>query len=183
MRELSLHILDIVQNSIVANATKVEIKVAADNAKDLLSVDIKDNGKGMSPEMVEMVRSPFCTTRTTRKVGLGIPMLAAAAEMCEGCVELDSKLGVGTEIGATFKLSHIDRMPLGDITSTMMTLIVANPDIDMCYEHVVNGKSFKLNMADVRKELGDDVPIQSPPVMNWLRDYLNEGIAQVGVIS
>jgi hypothetical protein len=183
MREISLHILDIVQNSIVADASKVEIRVAADNVKDLLCVDIKDNGRGMPPDMVEMVRSPFCTTRTTRKVGLGIPMLAAAAEMCEGCVELDSKLGDGTQIAATFKLSHIDRMPLGDITSTMMTLIVANPYIDMSYEHVVDENSFRLDMAEVRQELGDDVPIQSTPVMTWLKDYLNEGIAQVGVIS
>ncbi|HOK53383.1 MAG TPA: ATP-binding protein [Armatimonadota bacterium] len=181
MREISLHILDIVQNSIAAGATRVVIGAEADNNRDLLHIYIKDNGRGMSPEMIEKVRSPFCTTRTTRKVGLGIPMLVAASEMCEGGVQIRSEPGKGTEIEATFRLSHIDRMPFGDIISTIISLVAANPELDIRYEQTVNGELFCLDMADVRRELGD-VPIQSPPVLGWLKDYLNEGIGQIGTI-
>lgn len=181
MREISLHILDIVQNSIAAGASRIEVNVSADTKQDLLSISIKDNGSGMSPEMVEAVRSPFCTTRTTRKVGLGIPMFTASAQMCEGDVSLDSTPGAGTVLDATFKLSHIDRVPFGDITSTMISLIVANPELSIRYDQNVDGKSFHLDMDDVRREL-DDVSIQEAPVISWLRDYLNEGIAQVGAI-
>ncbi len=181
MRELSLHILDIVQNSIAAGASRIEVTARADTKNNELVISVKDNGRGMPPEMVEMVRSPFCTTRTTRKVGLGIPMLSAAAEMCGGCVQISSVLGKGTEITANFVLSHIDRMPYGDITETMLSLIAANPDISIRYEQTADGKSFYLDTAEVQRELGD-VPVQAPPVLSWLRDYLNQGIAQVGAI-
>ncbi len=181
MREISLHILDIVQNSIVAGASRIEVVATADTVADQLTVAVKDNGRGMSPDMVEQIRSPFCTTRTTRNVGLGIPMLSAAAEMCEGAVSIVSNQGSGTKICATFRLSHIDRMPYGNITETMISLIVANPEIDIRYEQTVNGNTFCLNTADVRRELGE-VPIQTPPVISWLRDYLGEGIAAVGII-
>ncbi|MEN6372739.1 MAG: ATP-binding protein [Armatimonadota bacterium] len=181
MRELSLHILDIVQNSIAAEAKRIELTVTADGKQDLLNIRIKDNGRGMTPEMVEKIRSPFCTTRTTRKVGLGIPMLSAAAEMCEGGVKIISEPGKGTEVDALFKLSHIDRMPFGDITSTMLTLIAANPGISMRYEQAVDGKSFHLDTDEVRRELGD-VPIEAAPVLGWIKDYMNQGIAQTGAI-
>jgi hypothetical protein len=182
MREISLHILDILQNSIAVGASRIEVVAEADHKKDLLEVTITDNGRGMPAEMVEAVMSPFVTTRSTRRVGLGLPMLKAAAEACEGRVKLTSTVGVGTEVSATFRLSHIDRAPFGDIWSTMLSVIVANPETDFRYEQVVDGKSFYLDMADVRRELGD-VPIQSAPVIKWLRGYFAEGVALVGMIS
>lgn len=181
MRELSLHILDIVQNSIAAGASRVLVSADADSGSDLLTISVSDNGRGMSPEMVERVRSPFCTTRTTRKVGLGIPMLAAAAEACEGELHIESKPGSGTKLCVTFKLSHIDRAPFGDIVSTMIDLIVANPEISFRYEQKVDGKEFHLDTDDVRRELGE-VPIETPSVRRWMVDYLSQGIAGIGEI-
>lgn len=181
MRELSLHILDIVQNSIAAGASRIIVSANADDGRDLLAISVSDNGRGMTPEMVERVRSPFCTTRTTRKVGLGIPMLAAAAEACDGELNIDSKPGSGTKLCVTFKLSHIDRAPFGDIVSTMIDAIVANPEISFRYEQKVDGKEFQLDTDDIKRELGE-VPIETPSVRRWMQDYLSEGIAQVGAI-
>jgi hypothetical protein len=181
MREISLHILDIVQNSVAAGAARIEIVVTADSSKDTLSILIKDNGKGMSPEILADVFDPFTTTRTTRKVGLGLPMLAAAAELCDGGVNISSVPGKGTEVDACFKLSHIDRAPFGDIESTIINLIAANPNIYFRYEQIVDGKSFFLDMAEVQRELGE-VPVNTVPVINWLKGYFNQGIAQIGQI-
>ena len=182
MREISLHILDIVQNSVVAGATRVEIAVTADSAKDLLHLCISDNGKGMTPDMIAKVMDPFVTTRTTRKVGLGLPMLAAAADSCGGDVHITSKPGAGTQVEASFKLSHIDRAPFGDITSTMVNAIVANPEVSFRYEQVVDGRSFFVDMAEVRRALGEEVPVEAAPVVKWLREYFQQGLNQVGVV-
>lgn len=182
MREISLHILDILQNSIAAGSTRIEVVVEADSKKDLLKVSIRDNGRGMSPEMVQKVASPFFTTRRTRNVGLGLPMFRAAAEMCDGGLKLSSKEGEGTLVEAEFKLSHIDRAPLGDITGTMVTAIIANPEISFKYEQIVDGKPFILDTDDIRRVLGDEVSIQSAPVIKWLRAYITQGIEQVGAI-
>jgi hypothetical protein len=181
MREISLHILDIVQNSIGAGAGRIEVLVTADRVSDSLTVRITDDGRGMTSEMVSSVLSPFVTTRTTRRVGLGLPMLAAAAEMCDGDVCVSSALGKGTTVDATFKLSHIDRAPFGDITSTVIDIIAANPGISFRFEEFVDGRSFFLDTNDVQRELGD-APIQAPPVISWLKDYMNEGLALLGGI-
>jgi len=182
MREISLHILDIVQNSIAAGARRVEIKSTADTECDRLTVTVKDDGSGMPYDMIARITDPFVTTRTTRKVGLGLPMLKAAAEMCGGELRIESVEGKGTEVTAEFGLSHIDRMPYGDIVGTIVTIVAANPDRDFRYEHTVDGRTFVLDTADIRKELGD-VPINALPVLSWLRGYLEEGIARVGAIS
>jgi len=137
MRELSMHILDLAQNSIVASATLIEIDVTADSASDTFKIAIRDNGRGMSPEFLARVRDPFTTTRTTRRVGLGIPMFAEAAQACDGGLTVESQVGKGTSVEATFRLSHIDRAPLGDIAATLIALIAANPDIDIVYRQQV----------------------------------------------
>lgn len=181
MREISLHILDILQNSIAAEATRIELQAMADTKRDTLQITIMDNGRGMSPETVERVLSPFFTTRRTRKVGLGLSMFKAAAEMCDGGVSISSKLGDGTRVDAEFKLSHIDRAPFGNISSTLVTAIVANPEISFRYEQTVDDNTFVLDMDDIRRVLGD-VSIQAAPVIGWLRAYINEGIERVGSI-
>lgn len=176
MRELSLHILDIVQNSISADATIVEIEIEENLRLDELKITVCDNGKGMSEEMVSQVTDPFFTTRTTRKVGLGIPMFKANAEGCEGSFELCSKLGVGTTLKANFKHSHIDRVPLGNMADTIMTCVMSNPQGDLYYKHQINQKFFVFSTLDIRKVLGDDVPLDDLDVLRWIASFVDEGL-------
>lgn len=174
MRELSMHILDLAQNSIVVEAKHIDIEVAADTRADKLTITLKDDGWGMPPDMVEAVRSPFVTTRTTRRIGLGIPMMAEAAEACDGSLDLRSEVGVGTTLTATFKLSHIDRVPMGDTVGTMIALIASNPDISFKYTQRVDDKEFVLDTEEIKAQL-DGVPINENAVLKWLADYVKEG--------
>jgi DNA mismatch repair ATPase MutL len=176
VRELSLHILDIMQNSIAAGATKVQVVVRADIKLDSLVIRIEDNGKGMDAAMVAKVLDPFVTTRTTRRVGLGIPMFAEAAQACDGSLEIDSEPSKGTKVEARFRLSHIDRAPFGDIRSTMVTTIVANPGISFRYEQDVDGKTFSLDTDDMKEQLGD-VPLDDPSVIRWMNNYMEQGLS------
>ncbi len=178
MRELSLHILDIAQNSIVAQAREIRIAIIEDLVDDKLIIRIKDDGRGMDAEMLERVVDPFYTTRTTRKVGLGIPMFKANAESCNGTFEIRSKLGVGTELDAEFQHSHIDRVPLGNMSETIITIIQANIDIDLIYTHSFNGHKFTLNTKDIKKTLVD-LPINNTDVLIWLRSYINEALEEI----
>jgi len=173
MRELSMHILDLAQNSITAAATRIEIEVIADTKADQLTISIRDNGEGMTPEFLAKVRDPFTTTRTTRKVGLGIPMFEEAAQNCDGNLTIKSVPGKGTSLVGTFKLSHIDRAPLGDIASTLIALIAANPDIDITYTQQVDSRQFILNTERIKRKL-EGVPINEGAVLNWLREYASE---------
>lgn len=179
MRELSLHILDILQNSIAAGATRIEIDVAGDTAANRLTISITDNGKGMDAELLKKVRDPFTTTRTTRRVGLGIPMLTAACEACGGHLELESTPGKGTRISAAFVLDHIDRAPMGDITGTMVAVIAANPDISFRFGQSIDEKQFILDTDEIHAHL-DDVPLSDPTVIRWMKGYIDEGVASLG---
>jgi len=180
MRELSMHILDLVQNSIAAGATTVNISVAADTISDLLTIEISDDGRGMSPEFVERVRDPFTTTRTTRRVGLGIPMFEEAAKACDGGLVITSELGSGTSLAATFDLGHIDRAPLGDIASTLVALIAANPEIRFCYTQSVDHKEFDLDTDEIHLQLGE-APIDDPSVLKWIGEYVKEQTELVSI--
>ena len=174
MREIALHILDIVQNSVVAGATKIEVTVCEDIASDKLTVKISDNGCGMTKEFLEKVIDPFTTKRTTRKVGLGIPLFKAAAEATDGSFEIESQVGVGTCITAVFGYSHIDRQPLGDMAETMLGLFTSYENINFLYRHSVNDKVFEVDTLDIKKVLGD-VPFSAPEVYLWLSEFLSEG--------
>lgn len=175
MKEISLHILDIVQNSIAAGARHIGIAIDEDSARDDLAIHITDDGKGMDPETLSRVRDPFTTSRTTRKVGLGIPLFMAGALGCNGSFDITSKLGEGTTVSARYQLSHIDRPPLGDIAGTLYMLMSTNPDIDFAYAHTVDGRRFEMDGAQIRKML-DGVPLTQPEVGQWLMEYLQEGI-------
>lgn len=177
MRELSLNVLDIVQNSIAAAATLVTVEIA--EAEGMLTIRIGDNGRGMTDEQLERIRDPFYTTRTTRRVGMGIPLFRMAAEMAEGSLTIDSEVGVGTTVTATFRLDHIDRMPLGDIVGTMETLIQLNPTIDFLYRHTVGEKLFEMDTRSLREVLGD-VPLSEPDILGWISGNLTEGIQEIG---
>ena len=176
MDELSLNILDIAQNSIAAEAALVEIDVEEDSSSDRITIRVKDNGKGMSEEFLKDVHDPFITTRTTRKIGLGISFLKEAAEITGGSVEIESKLGVGTTITAFFVMSHIDRQPIGNLTETIITLASLNPDIDFIIRYKVNENEFVFSTQEVKALLGEDAALNSPAIITFLTEYVSEHI-------
>ena len=151
MEDLSLHILDVVENSIEANASKIEIKIMEKKNKDLLTVEIKDNGRGMNKETINKVLDPFYTTRTTRRVGMGLSLLAQAARESNGDFEINSKVGRGTEVKATFQYSHIDRKPIGDMKNTLITLMVSHPEINFIYEYQNEKGNYILDSKEIMK--------------------------------
>jgi anti-sigma regulatory factor (Ser/Thr protein kinase) len=180
MRELSLHILDIVQNSIQAQATEVQIRVNISTERDELLIEIEDNGYGMSKETAERVLDPFVTTRTTRRVGLGLPLFKAAAERCNGELVLHSEEGRGTLVQVRFRFSHIDRAPMGDIIATLTTLIQGSPDVDFIYDHWYDGESYLLSTHPLRQEL-EGVPLNHPLVLDYVANDLRDGL--VGLLT
>jgi len=152
MEDLSLHILDIAENSISAAARRIEIKIDEDQAKDLLTIEIKDDGKGMNEHALQKALDPFFTTRKTRKVGLGLSFLAQAAKESGGKIELNSKPHEGTTVKATFRLSHPDCKPMGDINETIRVLVAGNPGIDFLYEHKKNNSLYCFDTRETSKK-------------------------------
>ena len=182
MQEISLNILDIAQNSIRANATLIEIFIEENPSTDVFSFTVTDNGCGMDEDMVKNISDPFVTTRTTRKVGLGIPLLKAAAVLAGGDIEIHSKKGVGTTIRAFFSYKSIDRQPLGDIAAVMVSLISMNPDIDFVYKHSFLEETFTLDTRELRKILGEEVKLSQISVAQWIGDYINENLRRCEII-
>lgn len=173
MREISLHILDIVQNSLSAGAGHIYILVDEDYTGDTCTVKIKDDGCGMTELEAKFALDPFYTTRKTRKVGLGLSLLKANAEACQGSMEIMSSPGQGTTVQACFQQSHLDRPPLGDMASTLMALIGGHPKVEFIYEHRRRGKAFIFSSAEV-KEILEETRIDNPEVLMWIKEYLNE---------
>ncbi|MEA4915520.1 MAG: ATP-binding protein [Christensenella sp.] len=177
MKELSLNILDIAQNSIKAEAEHVEITL--DQRGDWLTITIADDGKGMSPEFAAEAANPFTTTRTTRKVGMGLPLFKLAAEQTGGTFSLSSHQAAheggthGTTVTATFNTAHVDCEPLGDVAETILTLIQGNPDLSLTYLYRTQSGEVCLSTDEMREILGDEVPLNSPEVLDWARAFLN----------
>ena len=180
MRELSLHILDVLENALEAGATEVDLEIDEDLLADRLTITVRDNGRGMDAQTARRALDPFFTTRTTRHVGLGLPLFAAAARRCEGDLGLDSSPGRGTVVTATFRHSHLDRAPLGDIAGTLLAFLLSerSAGLDFVYHHRVNGRSFDLDTAAIRAEL-EDIPLSHPLVREWLRGYIAAGEAEL----
>jgi hypothetical protein len=176
MEDLSLHILDIVENSTKAGASLVQIKIKEDTNKDLLQIVIRDNGRGMDPEMAAKATDPFTTTRTTRRVGLGLSMLEQASREAGGDLTVTSDKGIGTEIRATFQASHIDRKPFGDIGSSMISLIIGNPDVDFVYESDFDGEKSSVDTRAIKAELEGATSISDPAVLNLIRGVFEESL-------
>lgn len=174
MRELSLHLLDMVQNSIEAGASKIEITIDEDLKADLLRLEVSDNGSGMSEDLIARVLDPFYTTRKTRHIGLGLPLLLEASRRCDGDLKIRSNPGTGTTLQATFRHSHIDRAPLGDMPSVLIAVLLSENPVDWIYTHRVDEEEFRLDSSEIRKELMG-VPMTHPKVRHWLLDVLNEG--------
>lgn len=178
MRELSLHILDIAENGVTAEADCIHIFVEEARSDDQLKIVIRDNGKGLPPEKRDKLTDPFVTTRTTRRVGLGLPLLAAAAQRCDGDLKVNSGPQKGTEVVATFRYSHIDRAPLGDMASTITTLIMGNPDIDFVYTHVIDGRDFNLDTREIKAEM-EDLSLTDPIFMHHLTDSIRSSLQRL----
>ena len=178
LTELSLHILDIAENSTRANASFIEIDVTIKPNEDMLSITIVDNGCGMNAEQLAQVTDPFFTTRTTRKIGLGIPFFKQAAESTLGSFSITSILGKGTTVNAVFGYSHIDRMPLGDLNSTIHTLLLMHPECDFLYRYRVNEKMFTLDTREF-KEILQGIPFHTPEVSAYIKEYLQENETEI----
>lgn len=174
MKELSLNILDITQNSITANAKNINIEIIEDTKKNTLSIKIKDDGTGMSREALQNVTDPFYTGRQTRKVGLGVPLFKMEAEMTGGSFEISSEPGAGTEVLAVFKTDSLDSIPLGDMISTVCILIMGAPETDFYFTHKTDEKTVKLNTPELREVLGEGVSLGEPEVIGWINGYLTE---------
>jgi anti-sigma regulatory factor (Ser/Thr protein kinase) len=179
MRELALHVLDLTQNSIYADASLIMISVNEDLKKDLLTIIIEDNGCGMEEEKAARAKDPFVTSRTSRKVGLGIPLMLAACQRCEGDLRIESQLKVGTKLTAAFKHSHIDRAPIGNMAETMVSLVMTAQNIDFVYTHKINQKEFCFDTREIRQALGEDVPLGEPEVLDWIKGYIDEGLSNL----
>jgi anti-sigma regulatory factor (Ser/Thr protein kinase) len=182
MRELSLHVLDVLENALAAGATAVNVRIVEDPAVDRLTIEVRDNGQGMDTETVQQVLDPFFTTRTTRHVGLGLPLFAAAARRCDGDLIVDSAPGCGTMVTATFRHSHLDRAPLGDMPGTLLAYLLHGDGNTprLGYYHQVKDRAFDLDTAAIEAELGG-IPLSYPAVRTWLQDYIREGEAQLSL--
>lgn len=172
MEDLSLHILDIAENSISAGARNLRIVVIEDVPSDLLCIEIADDGKGMPPEVAKQADDPFYTTRTTRRVGLGLALLREATVMAHGTMNIHSAPGSGTTIRATFQLSHIDRKPLGNMADTITALLATGAEINIRYKHIRDGKAVEFDAKEIQDQLGD-TPLSSIEALNVIRGYLN----------
>lgn len=183
MTEISLNILDVAQNSVRAGASLIEISVDIDTAADKLEIVIRDDGCGMTPEQLESVTDPFFTTRTTRKIGLGIPFFKQSAELTGGSFGIESEVGRGTETKAVYVLSSIDRMPLGNMSQTIHSLVTMNTHIDFLYTYSADEKSFSLDTREFKEILGEDADFSSHEVSGFIRDYLKENHAEVSELA
>ena len=175
MKELSLHILDIARNSIEAGSDMISIIIVEDLELDLLTIEIEDNGKGIDKELIDKVTDPFFTTRKTRSVGLGLALAKESAIHCDGNFKIESEQGKGTKVIFSYRYSHIDRAPLGDMGQTIMTLISLDGDIEILYSHMYNNAQFNFDTRNVKKVL-NGVNINEPRVLIWIKDYINESI-------
>jgi hypothetical protein len=179
MLELSMNILDIVENSTRAGATLVRIGITEDRDRDLLRIEITDNGEGMDEGIIGKILDPFYTSKTVRRVGLGLPMLSQAAQLTGGRCAIESKKGKGTTVTADFGYRHIDRQPLGDMATTMTAMIAGSPGVDFVYTHARGGGSYTLDTREVKSEL-EDVPIDHPAVLQFIKENIRDGLKEIG---
>jgi anti-sigma regulatory factor (Ser/Thr protein kinase) len=172
--ELSHHILDALENAVEAGASRITIRIEENREKDSLSIQIDDNGRGMDPATVEKALDPFFTTRKVRQVGLGLPLFREAARRCEGELHLDSRPGLGTRLEVRFRHSHIDRAPLGRVSSALLAILLSKSPVDLDYRHRVGRREFSFQTGEIRREL-NGVPLTHPRVREWMAQFLKEG--------
>lgn len=180
MKDLSMHIMDIIQNSVRAKASDVELEIIEEKEKNLYTIIIEDNGSGMDEETLKKVTDPFFTTRTTRKVGLGLPLLKQNAERTGGYMELSSQKGVGTKLKAVFEHDNWDRPAIGDIAGTVVLLVGANPEMSLIYRHKTDTGEYVFNTKEIVEVL-DGVPINEPEVLRYLKEMINENLKEIKI--
>ncbi|MBP2664411.1 MAG: putative system histidine kinase [Firmicutes bacterium] len=178
MREISLHILDLVQNSIEAGATAVKLEIIETIVKDSMVIRVYDNGRGMNKKMRQLVIDPFITTRTTRRIGLGLPLMDMSTKRCGGYLKIDSTPGQGTVIEAMYQHSHFDRPPMGNLVETIKSILVGNPVLEFSYKHTVDDKSISISSREIADIL-DGISLTQPDVLIWLHGYLSDNIANL----
>ncbi len=178
MNDLSLHIIDIIQNSLSAGAGLVTVSVNEDTQANCLTIEVGDNGKGMTKEQVDKLDDPFFTSRTTRRVGMGIPLFRQSARQSGGDVVIISEPGKGTDIKATFELNNIDRPPLGDIANTIILMVSANPDKEFVFCYIYNGNEYCFDTREV-KEVLEGLPLNDVSVIRMLTEMVSENIKEL----
>ena len=179
MKEVSLHVLDVAENSINAGASLIEIYIKEDYSNNLLEIVIRDNGEGIKPDLVEKASDPFFTTKETRKVGLGLSMFKEACKRCDGEFYINSISGRGTSIKAIFKLNHIDLPPLGDMAGTISTLILSNPEMDIVYLHRVDNDCFELDTRRIKEEL-KGISINNVEIIKYIKESIKDKLNIIG---
>jgi len=178
MRELADNILDIAQNSISAKASLVEIDITVSHEKDTVALRFADDGCGMSAEMAQAVCDPFTTTRKTRKVGLGLPLLKMTAQATGGDFAIESEIGKGTTVSVSFGLGHIDRPPMGDVPGSLFTLVLMNPAVDFLFVYDYDGKNFTFDTREIRETVAP-IPLDNPEISAWIKDCLYQEITEL----
>ena len=178
MKDLALHILDIAQNSISAKATLTQITIDEDKSKNRYVLTVEDNGTGMPPEVLEKVTDPYTTSRKTRKVGLGLPLLKLSAERANGNLDITSELGTGTKITAIFEFDHIDRVPIGDIAGVVVMLASMNPNLDFIYKHTTPKGEYIFDTKEIKATL-EDLSIQNINIQKYLKEMVEENLKEI----
>lgn len=184
MKELALHVLDIGENSVRGEGKHIEILIREDYRDNRLTIRIEDDGKGIPPEMLKTIRNPFTTSRTMRKVGLGIPFLNDTCLMCNGRLDIESEVGKGTTVTAQMEQENIDRPPLGDMPSTLMTLFSSHPEIVFTYRYQYRGKNaeelqeFSVSTEELN-EILEGVPLSTPSVYMWVKEFIRDNMEEV----
>lgn len=178
MKDLSLHILDIAQNSIAAHASIIEIVYDENALAGIISLVISDNGCGMDEKMLKKAADPYVTSRTTRSVGLGLSLLKQNAERCDGFFNIESQVGVGTSVFATFALSNIDTPPMGDLAGVVALLITGNPTVDFIFTCSLNGRNYNIDSREIKSALGK-VPASEPSVFILLKDMIKANVNEL----
>jgi len=178
MKELALHILDITQNSIKAEATLVTLKIIESKAENTLTIIIEDNGIGIPADKLRTITDPFVTSRTTRKVGLGLSLFKAAAVACEGFLEITSEVGVGTKVVVLFQRDHIDCAPLGNMADTIVCMVMSFGVADLIYEHHYDDRSFIFDGKELKEALGV-ISLNEIDILNWIREFVENGLKEI----
>jgi anti-sigma regulatory factor (Ser/Thr protein kinase) len=178
MKEIALHIMDIAQNSVRAGASEIRINLSESVAADSLALTVSDNGSGMDTETLSRAADPWYTSRTTRKVGMGLPLLEMNASLSGGVMTIDSAPGKGTTVTANFVYSHVDRPPLGDVSGTVALLMLSNPGINIVYTHLCDGTEWSISTDEIIRELGKDA-VTDLTIVRALREIINENVAEV----
>ena len=172
-----MHLIDIIQNSVKAGASLITVELDEFVKKDELRMTVADNGCGMSKELLQKVKDPFVTSRQTRKVGLGLSLMEAACERCEGFLDIESTEGIGTKVTAVMKYSHIDRAPIGKVEDTILSVLL-DSSVDIVYLHKVDDSEFVFDSREIKKIVGND--LSDPEILQWIKEYIRENIEQIG---